>query len=71
MGVIAGVAGLDGTGVTGRTESVAERAGEGGIMSPGGPAWLADLGAGATMLDAEDVGVGNLADNGALGTSGL
>ena len=71
MGVIAGVAGFDGTGVTGRAESVAERAGDGGIIMPWEPDVFATLGVGATMGGTREVGVGSRADEDELALSGL
>ena len=68
---MAGVAGVDRSGVTGRKESVAESAGEGGIMRPGPPEGFATRGEGASMGAAMEVGVGSLTDDEELAISGL
>ena len=74
VGVTAGVAGLDvdGPGVGGRTESVADRAGDGGIMTPCGTGWVGTLGEGATIGEGNERGVGSLTeDDDAVDISGL
>lgn len=67
----AGVAGFDGNGVAGRTESAAESAGEGGIIRPWLVEVLAARGIGATMGEPTELGVGSLTLVGAVDTSGL
>ena len=65
------MAGFDGNGVAGRTESAAESAGEGGIIRPWLIEALAARGVGATIGDPIELGVGNLTLDGAVDTSGL